>query len=1701
MAGSSLDLPDHLFSSKAAAEAWAGKDAPTGGNDGEKFPLGFLDVTKDQVTAENSIPLSPQWLYAKPSDNKDSRPPSSLPSGTFPDSIQKDAWRLDGSQDVKGWRRNNIDVEGSRRWREEERESLSLGRRERKKEGDRENEYRKNDRRPENVSMREVADSKTSSDRLHDVPNRSAGSESRRDSKWSSRWGPEDKEKEPWTEKKVDVEKEDSPIDKQSFIPSLRPLSGADSRDKWRPRHRQEVQSGGSSVLRAAPGFGYERSRTEGPNVGFARGRGRLNPVAGLQFDRPSASGPIGSLSANKAEFQYPRGKLLDIYRKQMLLVVDATPEGLEEAPPITESSFIKPLAFVTPENEEEVLLKDIWKGKVTSSEVSSSRERITRINENEIGDGDKMPIVKKHAEKGSCDNPKEMDSNDKESKENINPLINLVASDGLSLKDASDDIFHVQKVSDGNVNNPKAYVSEIKIVNIDEQSNHSDILKNIKSGEDSTNIFTSSSVLPDGSYPLFDASNNEMEKQLLAQGTLPEELSLFYLDPQGEIQGPFSGLVIISWFEQGFFGMDLPVRLLDAPEGMPFQPLGEVMPYLKPEFHSISTSNNSEKSEPLDITRVTLEACASSSLVRGSFPTNDHQLSQSWDALQHVKCNAIEKETSGGPNEDKLSTPKSQIPLGRTGAQGQVFNDFSGQDAKAALYLGRPMSDMEDHYAKLANDHIALSRSTSSHHYMVTETGTNTSASHNFSRDNELNPLGLSWSELEGTHQKYPLSSTLGSAEILGRHDSAIDATLIVQNQEKFNSVNDLPITDDSWSKKYRRSKSSTIIPDILNENNLSHFEAKGNQFDLEQHLLLQQLQEQIEQQQLMTHQNVELSGIFLDQLHGPMHQQQSINQQPIDDLEQMLFQFEQQQQRRHLGQLQQQQQCHLDQLQQQHYLDQLQQQQQQQRQLDQLQQQRQLDQLHQQRQLDQLQQQQRQLNQLQQQQRQHDQLQQHRQLHQRQQQLHEHQMQLLQHHIHERQPLPSQQMHLENFLHHQLLEPGFGASNIDPHEMNMIDQVHFRQQLLNALQQQSYNQSQHHESAIEQLIQANLGQNYLQQNDNELLEVLSRSKQGQVPLEHLLGVHLEQLQAQHATGGRKLPGMEEERQIGGIWAVDESGQFIRTTSSPHQNYSAKLSQLDLMQTPQDPSYLQRDFMLHERLQRGPFEKELQPLIHSDISRSHLEVINALARIRGTDAQEQGDQLHHSGRGGTLPSRVHSYPSHISEEFTGPFMDRTEKHWSGPSRQLSAGLVESQLKHLQIEADMHRGVNTSVSVEDSNVWVSRVRSGGRLEYGSRELLHPELLRSQGLSGLVDVAPTSSYEERDPSWLYPRPVSQNSFNFNADRLGLSGSLPEGSPFADRQSSNEHLVNNRLEGSANNSEINVRSYLRPGSSSSLDHKLFLSEMGSIEKENFINSMSGASLQGLDFSNLKEVDRERMQSLKGTSKNRSASEIRENVVMQAVDRGQEEPNIEKLCRHDSSGRAGNLTCYCFLIQLLLLFGYSISPILVLLVYLAGGGVSFYNYERELEILRTEEMGNNMISGDPLKSAADSLSKRPHSTSTVALSDLVSLQPAREEKRDSRVNPSSQSSETISTKKDLRIHRTSSSSNDADVMEPSFSDMLKSNKKSMPEPDNSEAGSVGKNAKKKGKKGRQIDPSLLGFKVHSNRILMGEIQGLDD
>lgn len=95
------------------------------------------------------------------------------------------------------------------------------------------------------------------------------------------------------------------------------------------------------------------------------------------------------------------------------------------------------------------------------------------------------------------------------------------------------------------------------------------------------------------------------------------------------------------------------------------------------------------------------------------------------------------------------------------------------------------------------------------------------------------------------------------------------------------------------------------------------------------------------------------------------------------------------------------------------------------------------------------------------------------------------------------------------------------------------------------------------------------------------------------------------------------------------------------------------------------------------------------------------------------------------------------------------------------------------------------------------------------------------------------------------------------------------------------------------------------------------------------------------------------------------------------------------------------------------------------------------------------------------------------------------------------------------TASGKKDGHIRRTSSSS-EADVSETKFIDMLKSNAKkpASQEPqgvagasESTDGTQGGRSGKKKGKKVRPLDSAFLGFKVSSNRIMMGEIQRIDE
>ncbi|AQK98521.1 GYF domain-containing protein [Zea mays] len=829
---------------------------------------------------------------------------------------------LEGTADRKERRRNVFDADSGLRWLEEERETSLLGRRERKKDVDRDVDNRKIDRRSDNVSARDNTDPRTapSSERWNDGSTRSLGNEGRRDAKWSSRWGPDDKEKDSRSDKKVDAEKDETHADKQAFTGRL--LSESDSRDKWRPRHRQESHSVGTATYRAAPGFGSEKGRVkDSSNVGFAAGRGRGNPNSVASFNRPSSAGSIGApavhgkFAKTAVSFRYPRGKLLDIYRqKNMMSSFDDAHMKLDEIPSITLSIAAKPLAFVAPDTVEEALLEDIRKGKVISSEGingTGNKERAKELEEPASGIDD---------DKGKA-----------------SFAIAGLGQEGSSGLISVNDAFYVEGTLPSGVSTslPKKSLEGNAFSN---QHRITDTQEGLKTAEIKENVdHDLGTKLPDDSNTLFDVpsfehlqeppkpyQSNNMDTKVGGHAIYPEELTLYYLDPQGGVQGPFLGADIISWYEDGYFGLELPVRLSQFSDDVPFRPLVEVMPHLVQKPQSRIPVPCDGNSESLESSQSKFESSVrSASSVRGD------QLSN-WD----TESNAVDPKR--GDHEESipsrsgwLSSPETGKDISNTSNRQQHIPESVNQDAEV-LYTGRPNSSMGQSLRDLENDHADFQLTPHDPHSVVGEANL---PQHNVPRDSDLSPLGLLWSELEG-HPKQPLSSNvLGVNERRNsKPTTPKDILPVNMRQGPLSRMNEVSSVRDEWPANFGRLDNmngpniSGRIPQVEAEHHLN--------FD--GHLLLQQIrreqqQHQQRQEQLMARSNLEFSGAFPGQVFDSLHQHRQPMNQQLPDVEHLLrVQFELEQQQQH--QLQQEQ--HQRQLQQQRQAQFLQRQQQQQQQ-----------------------------------------------------------------------------------------------------------------------------------------------------------------------------------------------------------------------------------------------------------------------------------------------------------------------------------------------------------------------------------------------------------------------------------------------------------------------------------------------------------------------------------------------------------------------------------------------------------------------------------------------------------------------------------------------------------------------------------------------------------------------------------------------
>ncbi|KAL0944785.1 GYF domain-containing protein mpd2 [Colletotrichum truncatum] len=85
-------------------------------------------------------------------------------------------------------------------------------------------------------------------------------------------------------------------------------------------------------------------------------------------------------------------------------------------------------------------------------------------------------------------------------------------------------------------------------------------------------------------------ASGADFGSTQVRQMVMPDRMRWVYLDPQGQVQGPFSGLEMNDWYKANFFTPDLRVKKVEDPD---FEPLGQLIrrignsrePFLVPQI------------------------------------------------------------------------------------------------------------------------------------------------------------------------------------------------------------------------------------------------------------------------------------------------------------------------------------------------------------------------------------------------------------------------------------------------------------------------------------------------------------------------------------------------------------------------------------------------------------------------------------------------------------------------------------------------------------------------------------------------------------------------------------------------------------------------------------------------------------------------------------------------------------------------------------------------------------------------------------------------------------------------------------------------------------------------------------------------------------------------------------------------------------
>ncbi|KAE9603576.1 putative GYF-like domain-containing protein [Lupinus albus] len=558
-----------------------------------------FQIRKDFQGSDGPIPLSPQWRLPKSGDSKPGSLENHMVSNTsYGNHTGEDAH--DGHKRKDVFRPSVLNSEGGRYdlWRDEERDTKSAVRIDRWKDGDKDlgGAWRV-EQWTESSATRHLGEPRRgTSDRWNDSGNREGNLDLQRESKWNTRCGPDDKEPEDVREK-LDDSGKDSDLHLGRGLSHIS-NHGKDEKegDRYRPWRPNSTQGCGRvdppyiknvTPKKQVPTFCHGRGRGEDTPPVFTLGRAR--PGSGGSYRNSTSTysefpGTVLDKFENEHEeacpFRYSRAKLLDVYRVTDMHTDRKLVDAFVQVSRLTKDDPLEPLALCAPNSEELSVLNGIDEGEILSSDApqvpKDGRSSIEFTHSRQMKHG--SPLQDRGEHGGSYRAADEVPSNRESTFEGNSSVHPAAAWHAMPLDECTSTVLHDRSDVSRDVSSRSSdmiMLNEPKdpITQLDSKLDYLSDTRNVAKWQ--------VSEVPIFKRQLSGIFDSELDTRRIPQ-TPPEELSFFYKDPRGLIQGPFKGIDIIGWFEAGYFGIDLPVCLENAAADSPWLQLGDAMPHLR---------------------------------------------------------------------------------------------------------------------------------------------------------------------------------------------------------------------------------------------------------------------------------------------------------------------------------------------------------------------------------------------------------------------------------------------------------------------------------------------------------------------------------------------------------------------------------------------------------------------------------------------------------------------------------------------------------------------------------------------------------------------------------------------------------------------------------------------------------------------------------------------------------------------------------------------------------------------------------------------------------------------------------------------------------------------------------------------------------------------------------------------------------------